>query len=304
MPSLLLISASGTAQRRLLEETVADFEKKGHVISGRQEGGEWSPLLSDNLSGGLFDEKRLIVVESASLLGPFPENLDAMVGADSSVVILLIYESDPVKIFPPDTFKKCTVLKAAPFPRWPRERMMWTLELAGKMGIKIDRDAVSLIIELTEDPEEIRRQLISLSMLKKGGTVTLPDVESMCLDDGTGNLLKLLDGLCCGDHVKTIRSLSAISKNGDLIPLVSAIHNRMRLAWYASMHPGRGALFAQALGAKNYAWTMAGNAARKYGAAAIGRFILGLIKINIDEKSGTGSGWAGLETLVIELMGR
>ena len=42
MPSLLLISASGTAQRRLLEETVADFEKKGHVISGRQEGGEWS----------------------------------------------------------------------------------------------------------------------------------------------------------------------------------------------------------------------------------------------------------------------
>jgi hypothetical protein len=71
MPSLLLISASGTAQRRLLEETVADFEKKGHVISGRQEGGEWSPLLSDNLSGGLFDEKRLIVVESASLLGPF-----------------------------------------------------------------------------------------------------------------------------------------------------------------------------------------------------------------------------------------
>ena len=105
MPSLLLISASGTAQRRLLEETVADFEKKGHVISGRQEGGEWSPLLSDNLSGGLFDEKRLIVVESASLLGPFPENLDAMVEADSSVVILLIYESDPVKIFPPDTFK-------------------------------------------------------------------------------------------------------------------------------------------------------------------------------------------------------
>ena len=33
MPSLLLISASGTAQRRLLEETVAGFEKKGYVVS-------------------------------------------------------------------------------------------------------------------------------------------------------------------------------------------------------------------------------------------------------------------------------
>ena len=304
MPSLLLISASGTAQRRLLEETVADFEKKGHVISGRQEGGEWGPLLSDNLSGGLFDEKRIIVVESAHLLGPFPENFDTMVDADSPVVILLIYESDPAKIFPPHTLEKCTVLKAAPFPRWPRERMMWTTDLAGKMGINIDREAVSLIIELTEDPEEIRRQLLSLSMLKKGRSVNLSDVESMCLDDGTGNLLKLLDGLCSGDHVKTVRSLNAVSKNGDLIPLVSAIHNRMRLAWYASMHPGKGALFAQSLGAKNYAWTMAGNAARKYGAGPIGRFILGLIKINIDEKSGTGSGWAGLETLVIELMGR
>ena len=270
--------------------------EKGHVISGRQEGGEWSPLLSDNLSGGLFDEKRLIVVESASLLGPFPENLDAMVEADSSVVILLIYESDPVKIFPPDTFKKCTVLKAAPFPRWPRERMMWTLELAGKMGIKIDRDAVSLIIELTEDPEEIRRQLISLSMLKKGGTVT-SDVESMCLTTGP-KLLKLrwpmLRRSCQNDQEP-----KRYFQNGDLIPRLCHTQ-QMRLAWYASMHPGR-ERFAQALGAKNYAWTMAGNAARSSWAAAIGRFILGLIKINIDEKSGTGSGWAGLETLVIEL---
>lgn len=180
---------------------------------------------------------------------------------------------------------------------------MWTTDLAKDMKIKIDRDAVALIIELTEDPEEIRRQLSSLSMLKKGGTVKASDVENMCLDDGTRNLLKLLDGLCSGDHIKTLKSLNAISKNGDLIPLVSAIHNRMRLAWYASMHPSKGSLFAESLGAKNYAWKMAGNAARKYSAGSISKFVLGLIKINIDEKSGTGSGWIGLETLVIELMG-
>ena len=79
MPSLLLISASGTAQRRLLEETVADHEKKGYVISGRQEGGEWGPLLSDNLSGGLFDEKRIVIVESAALMAKKPVGVDDVI---------------------------------------------------------------------------------------------------------------------------------------------------------------------------------------------------------------------------------
>ncbi|MDD4160314.1 MAG: hypothetical protein PHO18_05145 [Synergistaceae bacterium] len=303
MPSLLLIYASGTAQRRLLEETVADFEKKGYAVSGRQEGGEWSPLLSDNLSGGLFEENRIVIVDSASLLGPFPENLDPMVDTDSSVAILLVFDSDPARVFPARTLQKCRILKAAPFPRWPRERMVWTLDMAKEMKIKIDRQAAALIIELTEDPEEIRRQLSSLSMLKKGDTVNASDVENMCLDDGAKNLIKLLDGLCTGDYADTLKSLRAISRNGDLIPLVSAMHNRMRLSWYISMHPNKGTLFSQSLGAKNYAWNMAGNAARRYNADAISKFVLGLIKINIGEKSGTGSGWSGLETLVIELMG-
>jgi DNA polymerase-3 subunit delta len=237
------------------------------------------------------------------MLGLFPENLDPMVDPDSQAVLLMVYDSDPAKVFPPQTLKKCEIIKARPFPRWPRERMMWTMDLAKEMKIKIDRDAAALIIELTEDPEEIRGQLLSLSLLKKGGTVNTSDVENMCLDDGTRNLLRLLDGICSGDHITTLKSLNAISKSGDLIPLVSALHNRMRLAWYASMHPRKGSLFADSLGAKNYAWKMAGNAARKYSAGSISRFVLGLIKINIDEKSGTGSGWAGLETLVIELMG-
>lgn len=304
MPSLLLIAASGTAQRRLLEETVAGFEKKGYVVSGRQEGGEWSPLLSDNLSGGLFDANRVVIVDSAPLLGPFPESLGPLIEVDSPVTIILVYDSEPVKLFPEKTFKRCRILKAASFPRWPNERMKWTLDLAKEMEIKIDREATALIVELTEDPEEIRRELSSLSLLKRSGTINAADVENMCLDDGARNLLKLLDGLCEGDYMKTLKSLHSISKNGELIPLVSAVHNRMRLAWYASIHPKERALFAQSLEAKNYAWSMAGNAAGRYGRESISKFVLGLIKININEKSGTGSGWTGLETLVIELMSR
>ena len=106
MPALLLIAASGTAQRRLLEETAAELEKKGYVAAGKQEGGEWSSLLSDNMTGGLFDESRFIIVESAPLLGPFPEKLSSMIDADSSVTLVLVYESEiksqPAKFIPKD----------------------------------------------------------------------------------------------------------------------------------------------------------------------------------------------------------
>ena len=99
-----------------------------------------------------------------------------------------------------------------------------------------------------------------------------------------------------------MRSFRSISKNGELIPLVSALHNRMRLAWYASANPRNGAMFAKALGARDYAWKMACGASSLYGLKPLSAFITGLIKTNIDEKSGSGSGWQGLETLIITLM--
>ena len=304
MPALRLIVASGTGQRRLLEETVASLEKKGYVLSGRQEGGEWNSLLSDNISGGLFDENRLVVVDSAALMGAMPENLSDLVDSESPVIILLVYETEPAKLIPKAVQKKCVVLKPEEFPRWPRERQAWVAALAKKMEVNIDRGGVALIVELLDDPEEIRGQLQSLSMLKKGGALTADDVDSMCMDDGSRNLLRLLDGLCTRDVSSVMKSFRAIAKNGDLIPLVSAMHNRMRLAWYAALNPRCGAMYANALGARDYAWRMACGAAKLYGAEAVSLFVTGLIKLNIDEKSGTSAGWNGLETMLISLMGR
>lgn len=301
MPKLRLIVASGTGQRRLLEETVKECEKKGYVQGGRQEGGEWSSLLADNLSGGLFDENRLIIVESAALLGPMPENCGAMVERESDTIILLVYDADPSKLFPKEVFQKCEVLKAEEYPRWPRERQNWVSALAQKMNVTIDRDAVAMLVELLEDPEEIRGQLLSLSMLSRQGGVTKEDVEELCLDDGSRNLLKLLDSLCNGDGVTAVRSLREIAKHGDLFPLLSALHNRMRLAAYAAAYPHNGAAFAKALGARDYAWRMAGQAARKYGPQALSDFVKGLILINVEEKSGRGAGWFSLELLILEL---
>ena len=174
--------------------------------------------------------------------------------------------------------------------------------LAQKMHVNIDKDGVALIVELLDDPEEIRGQLFSLSMMKKNSVVTAADVDAMCLDDGSRNLLRLLDGLCLKESTVVLKSLYAISKNGELIPLISALHNRMRLAWYASENSRCGALFANALGARDYAWKMACGAAKRYGTKALSTFVTGLIRLNIDEKSGTSAGWNGLETLIISLL--
>lgn len=309
MPELRLISASGTAQRRLLEETLHSLQDKGYVLSARQEGGEWSTLLSDNMSGGLFDSERVVVVDSAALMGAMQPALASMVEEKSSVIIILIYDTDPfkAKLLPKEIAKKCVVLKPEEFPRWPRERQMWVENLARTMGLELERDAAALIVELTDDPEEIRGELKSLSMLKHDRPVGTHDVELMCLDDGSRNLLRLLDGLCTGDSSGAMGSLISMAKEakaGSLIILVTSLHNRMRLAWYAAMNTRNGALFARSLGARDYAWRMAGQAARRYGAEALGKYVLGLIKININEKSGAGAGWNDLETLTIELMGK
>lgn len=304
MPSLRLIFASGTAQRRLLEETESGLIKQGYQLASRQEGGDWISLLSDNMSTGLFDEKSLIVVDSAELMGVMPENLASLVSDESAVVIVLVYESDPAKFVHADALKKSVVMKAAEFPRWPRERQAWVETLAKKMGVSLERGASAMIVELLEDPEEIRGQLSSLSIFKRGSAVSVRDVEMLCLDDGSRSLLRLLDGLCAADYAASIRNLRSIARNGDIIPIVSALHNRMRLAWYAALYPHRGAMFAKALGARDYAWRMASSAAAKYGAEAISAFVTGLIKMNIDEKSGAGSGWNGLEILVADLIGK
>lgn len=305
MPQLLLIAASGTAQRRLLEETVADLQSKGYAAAGRQEGGDWKSLLSDNMTGGLFNEKRFVVVESAYSLEQFPEKLSFMVEKSSDVILLLVYEGEaksaPARFLPKNVLSLCTVLNAEEFPRWPRERQAWVLSLAGRLGVRLSAPGAAAIVELLEDPEEIRAQLKSLKLLKGGAAVEKEDIEQLCLDDGSRSLLKFLDGLCSADVCTVLKSFKSLSRSSELIPTLVPVHNRMRLAWFAGMGKD-GLLLAQAAGAKDYAWRMAKQADKKYGHAALTVFIAALLRINIEERSGRGSGWCSFETAVAELL--
>lgn len=307
MPELRLIAATGTAQRRLLEEASAELEKNGYVMSARQEGGEWSSLLADNLSGGLFDEKRYVIVEEADSLGMLPENLATMIENDASVAILLVSAADPSKLIPKDILKKCKILKPDVYPRWPNERQRWVENLARSMNINLARDAAALMVELTEDPEEIRGQLKTLSGFKQSGQISVNDIQQFCLDDGSNNLLLLLDGICKGNFASVMKTLASMKKSaqaGDLIRLTSALHNRFRLAMYSCLYPRVAVNFKDALGARDYAWRLAQEAGRRFGARAMLRFVAGLLKLNAGEKSGSTNGWYELEFIIIELFGK
>jgi DNA polymerase-3 subunit delta len=122
------------------------------------------------------------------------------------------------------------------------------------------------------------------------------------MSDGSRGMLKLLDGICRGAHTDVLQALDTLSRNSELLPLLSAIHNRIRLALYIAAFPMKREAFAKALGARDYATRMAETAAGIYGRDKLVNFAAGLIRINYNEKSGLGASWRDLSLLVINLL--
>ncbi|MDR3332504.1 MAG: hypothetical protein LBT08_07735 [Synergistaceae bacterium] len=306
MPHLHLLIASGSSQRRLLESTVSALAGKGYSDVRRQEGGDWRSIVTENMSGGLFDEQSVVIVEDADKLGPMPGNLATLLTPpDSSVVILLVCKSDTPSLIPKDLIHLCGVSKASEPSPWSKERDETVVGEAKKNGAAIRREAVMLLKELYEDMGELASESAKLAKfcaLAGRNEITTDDVGSFCLSDGSRSMLKLLDGICNGLHSESIQALDTMSRNAELLPLLSALHNRIRLALYIAAFPKEKTAFARALGARDYAARLAETAAGKYGREKLMRFVTGLIRINSNEKSGMGASWRDLNVLVIDLM--
>ena len=306
MPHVHLLIASGTAQRRLIETTTTKLKTKGYEPGVRQEGGDWHALLTENRGVGLFGDKSIVVVDDAEKLGPMPVQLAPLREAEgAAVVLLLVCKSESANIVPKDLLKECSVSKASEPSPWSKERDMAISEAAKSHGISIRYEAISLLKELFEDSGELAAEAEKLAIFcgmtgKK--EITRSEIEAFCLTDGSRSLLKLLDGICAGAYVESLEHLEILNRGGELLPLVSALHNRTRLALYAAAFPSEGPLFSKTLGARDYAWRQAESAARLYGKEKLLDFVAGLIRINANEKSGLGSGWRDLQIQVISLM--
>lgn len=304
MPQLVILTATGTAQRQLLQETLDDLRQKGYPLEARQEGGEWLSLLSENLGGGLFSSRRAVLVEEASKLGPFPPQAERMLEEQSScVVLVLVYEGDHEKFFPRALLPRISVKRATEVPRFGTSRMRWIVETGQSLGVRLTEEAVSFLAESLEDPEEIRAQIVKLAVaFGDKESVSLKEVRRLCLDDGSRNLLRLLDGLCRGETPLVLAALEDLRKKADLFPILTALHNRMRLAWYLALFSKESKEVLKVMGARPYAATQARKAVGLYGKEALSRFVIGLIGINIREKKGLGNGWSALTVLLMRLL--
>jgi len=304
VPHLMVASAAGTSQRRLVSETTKQELGKGYPLSVRREGGEWKDLLSSESGGGLFEARRLVLVEEAHLLGKFPPGLESLLeGAESATHVLLVYSDDPKSIFPKELFSRLTWLKGEEIPRFGAARQRWVENKARKLGVTISTEAMSLLLESVEDPEEILSELSKLCLALEDSRIEVEQVRALCFDEGEKALLSLLDGLCEADIPRVTGALPHV-KRRELIPVVAALHNRFRLAMYraAFKSPRAGKAVSEALKARPYQDRQAVEATRHYSRAAISAFVRDLCGVNIGEKSGNRSGWVDLELAILDLL--
>lgn len=318
MPHVRIISAGGSEQRRLVDDALAELRELGHSDVRHQDGGDWGALLTENAGGGLFDEKSLVVVEGAEKMEMMPERFAPLLEpAGAPAVILLVHstkqgaEDDddqrsrrPIPV-PKSLIDRCVVVKgAAAPPPWSKEREQAAVDAARASGADMDQDAALMLKDLYQDMEELRAESSKLAICCAASgrpSVTREDVAELCMSDGARDLMTLLDGLCEGDVRGVRAAIARMASKDDLIPLLAAVHNRMRAAYYMAEYGAASSHFIKAIGASPYAARLAERAAKRYRREDVSNFVSSVIQISINERSGRGAGWHDFEMLVLEL---
>lgn len=320
-----MISASGSAQRKLLDDQIKKLGSEGYEDVRKIEAQDWSSLLSENMGGGIFAERSIVIVEEADKLGEMPQNCASMLEPEGSPVEIIAVcrpKSSRAKAeddeseeedragggipIPKQLLSKCKVVKSkAPPPPWSRERDAIIASAAKDRGVRISSDALDLLKERFDDVEELASEagkLAEFCSLRGKKEITVDDVLSMCLPDGERDALKFVDALCGGDAASVLPTLSAIESHEELIKILAMLYNRSRIAYFLAAYPTDGEIFAQAFGSGDYAVKHARRASSRFGKAPLLSFQLALFEISYNERSGSGAGWKDLAAAVITLL--
>jgi DNA polymerase-3 subunit delta len=304
MARILVIDARGPSQRRLLEETIAEYRKRGFAYDSRLEGVMWVDLLADSRSKGLFEEKRFVVVEAAETMGSLQEYLVPMVetGEDTDTVCALLYNEDPSRYFPKELFRKLEVRRAEKIPPWTDARVSWMQKRLSRAGIPWSREAMQLLAEWIDDPEELPGEMAKLENAAGDQGVTENLVKKLCLDEGGKLLLRLLDGLCQERFDDVLSSLSGLREREEPLKVISALHKRMRFSMYSARYGGNGKeSLLKALGAKPYQMKQARAGASRYSPEGLSRFVQDMIRSGYLAKTTNIDIWNEIELAVLRL---
>lgn len=328
MPRLILISAAVSAQKALLEDVIRKLRSRGYPEPTVHAASDWGTVLTELSGGSLFDDRSVAVVEDADKLGEMPMRFARMIEGEeaASVVILLSCpktarakadgggtegaqtadEPAPKELISKELISKCTVIKApAAPPPWSKERDAAIRTVAARYGTAVDPDAAGMLKESFSDMGELTSETDKLARwtsARGARTVTAEDVSELCLEDGDRDLLRLLDSICAADAPAVMRALEETARHFELIPLATALNNRLRAAVYIAEYGQNAGTILRAIGSSDHASRMAETAARYYPITALVDYTVGLFRLSANEKTGTGAGRRDLELLTLDLL--
>ena len=303
----LIVIEEHESQRRKLKELLEDLSKKGYALTGKMEApphNGWPEIVAASRSGGLFDDKRITIVEAAEQFEPFPTALaEYLEGEEADAVLVAVFASDSKKVFAKEILKKITFIKAdASVPPWSRKE--WLMSLAREKSYKLEAAAAALLAESVESQEELRGELEKLALHAAGKPITVETVRQLSFDEGGNALLRFLDGVCQGRVDDVLNALRHLKSDPSPLPLLTALYNRLRPALYiACFSPEMEPKVLAATGAREYALRMARNAISRFGKNGVKHFMLDLIRLSYLEKTSFAEGWFGFETALWRFMG-
>jgi len=303
----LIVIEGHESQRRKLGELLDDLSKKGYALTGKMEfppPGGWPELVAASRSGGLFDDKRITVIEAAEQLEPFPAPLaEFLEGEEADSVLVAVFGGDSKKIFAKEILKKITFIKAdASVPPWSRKE--WLMGLARDKSYRLDAPAAALLAESIESQEELRVELDKLALYTAGKLITVEIVRQLSFDEGGNILLRFLDGVCQNRVGDVLNALRHLETDTSPLPLLTALYNRLRPALYiACFPPQMEGKILPIMGAKEYALRMAKSALSRFGEKGVKYLMLDLIRLSYLEKTSFAQGWAGFESALWRFMG-
>ena len=307
MPHIIAIEYSD-AQRRQLSEKLTELAKRGWPLSARVEAqsfGTWEKLFESVINPGLFVQREAIVVEEAEALGEFPEELASFVEDDKADCILILVYGTDAKNLKAVTNLITLIKPESQIPPWKRKD--WLISLSKENKFTISDDAAQLLADSIESQEELRTEIIKLGIYAEDREITIEDVNNLSFDEGGRAQMIFLDGLCNNKPRDVAHALKYL-RTSPLLPVLTAITNRLRPALIISIFPGRysdDALKASGVDMTkkfNYALNNSRTALKHFGADKIKKFMLGAARLSFLEKTSRAEGWPGFELLIWELM--
>ncbi len=301
MPALLLITAPAGAQPRLRREALAGLLKKGYVLDRRLETADWHDLFEEAMTPGLFTQRRVFEIDDGKSLGPLPREYQPRVELGDADAVFLILSEKSLRKELGDAAAAAQIVDYEPAPYWPSSRVRWLLKIAREKGAAMDTAAAELLVEWIEDEEELRSEVDKLREAAGKGRITASLVADLSMDEGGKALLNLLDALAKCNVPETLKNLKELREDGEVFPVLSAVHKRVRGACMVACL-GEGA--AKSLTLTPYQTKIARATASRYGRTLLSAWLAELLRLSWSERTGDGAGWDGFEALILSVMSR